>query len=118
MLRDGPSPPAPPGAIGRICGSEASGMADQLLEQLEWRVTPGLTPYPEALAGTEARVEAIRKGNAPKLVWPLAPPPLYTTGTSPDAPELLTPQRLPFSQSGRGGHIGGKARGVKTGKCV
>src|SRR3546814_12747290 len=76
MLRDGPSPPAPPGAIGRICGRAASGMADQLLEQLEWRVMPGLTPYPEALAGMEARVQSIRKGNAPDPVWLLPPPPL------------------------------------------
>src|SRR3546814_20319139 len=101
MLRDGPSPPAPPGAIGRICGSEASGMADQLLEQLEWRVTPGLTPYPEALAGMAARVEAIRKGNAPELVWLLEHHPLYTAGTSADAAELFTPQGFPVYESGR-----------------
>ncbi len=31
----------------------------------EWRVSPGLTPYPEALAEMEARNAAIRAGDAP-----------------------------------------------------
>ena len=30
----------------------------------EWRVSPGLTPYPEALAEMEARAAAIRAGEA------------------------------------------------------
>ena len=29
---------------------------------LEWRISEGLTPYPEALAAMRARVEAIRAG--------------------------------------------------------
>src|SRR3546814_18353669 len=89
MLRDGPSPPAPPGAIGRICGSEASGMADQLLEHLERRVTPGLTPYPDATAGMEAWVDAIRTGNAPDRDWLPHPPPLYTPGPSAARADLV-----------------------------
>ena len=49
---------------------------------MEWRVSPGLTPYPEALAEMEARAAAIRAGEASELVWLLEHPPLYTAGTS------------------------------------
>ena len=47
---------------------------------IEWRVSPGLTPYPEALAAMEARAAAIRAGEAGELVWLLEHPPLYTAG--------------------------------------
>lgn len=69
----------------------------------EWRVSPGLTPYPEALAAMEARVEAIRLGQARELIWLLEHPPLYTAGTSADPAELLNPQGFPVHQAGRGG---------------
>src|SRR3546814_11484501 len=51
----------------------------------------------------EARVEAIRKGNAPELVWLLEHPPLYTAGTSADAAALFNPQGFPVYEAGRGG---------------
>jgi lipoyl(octanoyl) transferase len=56
-------------------------MAD---DEIEWRVTPGLSPYPETLAAMEARAAAIRAGEAAELVWLLEHPPLYTAGTSAD----------------------------------
>jgi len=70
---------------------------------MEWRVSPGLTPYPEALAEMEARAAAIRVGEAPELVWLLEHPPLYTAGTSADPAELFNPDGLPVYVAGRGG---------------
>jgi len=70
---------------------------------IEWRTSPSLVPYPEALALMEERVTAIREGRAPELVWLLEHPPLYTAGTSADPRELLEPQRFPVYAAGRGG---------------
>lgn len=56
---------------------------------IEWRHSPGLTAYPDALAEMERRVEAIQRGEAPELVWLLEHPPLYTAGTSADPAELF-----------------------------
>ncbi|NBC95993.1 MAG: lipoyl(octanoyl) transferase LipB [Deinococcus-Thermus bacterium] len=76
---------------------------DGPLGPVEWRVTPGLTDYPAAVAEMEARVAAIRAGTAPELVWLLEHPPLYTAGTSADPADLLAPDRFPVHRSGRGG---------------
>jgi lipoyl(octanoyl) transferase len=70
---------------------------------VEWRVDPGLTPYPEALAFMEARVDAIRAGAEGELVWLVEHPPLYTAGTSARAEDLLEPDRFPVFAAGRGG---------------
>jgi lipoyl(octanoyl) transferase len=69
----------------------------------EWLASPGPVPYPDALALMEARVEAVRAGTAPELVWLLEHPPLYTAGTSADPAELLEPGRFPVFATGRGG---------------
>jgi lipoyl(octanoyl) transferase len=70
----------------------------------EWRVSAAApVPYPEALAAMEARVDAVRAGGAPELVWLLEHPPLYTAGTSAEAGELLQPDRFPVYRTGRGG---------------
>jgi lipoyl(octanoyl) transferase len=63
----------------------------------------GAVPYPEALSAMEARVDAVRAGTTPELVWLLEHPPLYTAGTSADAAELLQPDRFPVYPTGRGG---------------
>ena len=70
---------------------------------VEWRVSPGLTPYAEALADMDARAEAIRAGTARERVWLLEHPPLYTSGTSADPAELFNPEGLPVFKAGRGG---------------
>jgi lipoyl(octanoyl) transferase len=70
---------------------------------IEWRVTPGLTPYPEALAAMEERADSIRAGQARELVWLLEHPPLYTAGTSADPAELFNPRGFPVYEAGRGG---------------
>ena len=69
----------------------------------EWAVSPGLTPYPEALAFMEARAAAIAAGEANELVWLLEHPPLYTAGTSAKREDLLDPDRFPVYETGRGG---------------
>jgi lipoyl(octanoyl) transferase len=69
----------------------------------EWQVTPGLTPYPDALADMEARAAAIRAGDARERIWLLEHPPLYTAGTSADSAELFNPDGFPVYEAGRGG---------------
>lgn len=70
---------------------------------VEWRIEPGLTPYPEALAFMEARAAAIRDDGAEELIWLVEHPPLYTAGTSAQAADLLQPDRFPVHDAGRGG---------------
>jgi lipoyl(octanoyl) transferase len=71
--------------------------------EVEWRVSPGLVPYGQALAEMEARAEAIRRGDSPELIWLLEHPPVYTAGTSADPAELFNPQGFPVHAAGRGG---------------
>ncbi|MFZ4109376.1 MAG: lipoyl(octanoyl) transferase LipB [Polymorphobacter sp.] len=80
----------------------------------EWRVAPGLTPYPEALATMEDRVAAIRAGSAPELVWLVEHPPLYTAGTSAEPHDLLSPDRFPVFNTGRGGKYTYHGPGQRT----
>lgn len=70
---------------------------------LDWRQGDAPVPYPEAVAFMEARVAAIRAGQAPETVWLLEHPPLYTAGTSANPADLLDAQRFPVYASGRGG---------------
>jgi lipoyl(octanoyl) transferase len=83
--------------------------------QIEWRQTPGLVPYPEALAEMEARAAAIRAGGANELVWLLEHPPLYTAGTSADPAELFTPLGFPVYAAGRGGRYTYHGPGQRVG---
>jgi lipoyl(octanoyl) transferase len=70
---------------------------------VEWRIEPGLVPYPDALAVMDARATAIRDGTAPEMVWLVEHPPLYTGGTSARPDDLLEPDRFPVHATGRGG---------------
>lgn len=69
----------------------------------EWRVSGRPVDYPGAVAAMEARVGALRRGEAGELVWLLEHPPLYTAGSSARAEELRLPSLLPVHESGRGG---------------
>jgi len=82
---------------------------------IEWRVTPGLSPYPETLAEMEARAAAIRSGAATELVWLLEHPPLFTAGTSADPAELFNPQGFPVFAAGRGGRYTYHGPGQRVG---
>jgi lipoyl(octanoyl) transferase len=70
---------------------------------LEWRISDGLTGYPEALATMQARVAAIHEGRAGELAWLVEHPPLYTAGTSARPDDLLADARFPTFSAGRGG---------------
>ena len=69
----------------------------------EWRISEGLTPYPDALALMRDRVAAIRAGTAGELVWSVQHPPIFTAGTSAKPAELTDPTRFPTFEAGRGG---------------
>ncbi|MCB1338650.1 MAG: lipoyl(octanoyl) transferase LipB [Maritimibacter sp.] len=70
---------------------------------VEWRIEPGLTDYPAAVATMEARAAAISAGEAGELVWLVEHPPLYTAGTSANPRDLVDPDRFPVYDTRRGG---------------
>ncbi|WP_298281402.1 lipoyl(octanoyl) transferase LipB [Acidocella sp.] len=72
-------------------------------EPASWVTQKDFTPYDEALATMQARVQAIREGTAPELVWLVEHPPLYTAGTSAKREDLEDPGRFPTYDAGRGG---------------
>ncbi len=86
---------------------EFSGSAPLLKssKSVEWAVSDGLVPYVEAVAVMEARVAAIRAGEATERVWLVEHPPLYTAGTSAREADLLAPERFPVFRTGRGGEF-------------
>ena len=71
---------------------------------VEWQVSEGLTGYPDALGGMQARAEAIAEGSAPELVWLVEHPPLYTAGTSAHTADVID-ARFPVFETGRGGQM-------------
>lgn len=95
------TPGAQPSRAHIAASSAAPANAGDLRPEL--RVSPGLTDYGEALEIMEQRQADIAGGSARELVWFLQHPPLYTAGTSAKAEDLLTPERFPVYQTGRGG---------------
>ena len=83
----------------------------------EWRVSPGLTPYTDALATMEARAADVAAGNAGELIWLLEHPPVYTAGTSAAPGDLLDP-RFPVVPAGRGGKHTYHGPGQRVGYLV
>lgn len=81
---------------------------------IDWEVSAGLTPYPEAVARMEQVQTAIREENARELIWLLEHPPLYTGGTSADPAELLN-QQFPVYDTGRGGRYTYHGPGQRVG---
>jgi lipoyl(octanoyl) transferase len=84
-------------------------------DEIEWRVSRGLTPYETALAEMEARATAVRAGEARELVWLLEHPPLFTAGTSADPGELTNPSGFPVYEAGRGGRYTYHGPGQRVG---
>ncbi|HEV7233322.1 MAG TPA: lipoyl(octanoyl) transferase LipB [Sphingorhabdus sp.] len=83
-------------------------------ESIDWEVSEGLTPYPDAVARMEALQTAIRDDDARALIWLLEHPPLYTGGTSADPAELLSRQ-FPVYDTGRGGRYTYHGPGQRVG---
>lgn len=81
---------------------------------VEWRVTDGLTPYPEAVAFMEERAAAIADGKARELVWLVEHPPIYTAGTSAKDADLIE-ARFPVFKTGRGGQFTYHGPGQRVG---
>jgi lipoyl(octanoyl) transferase len=71
---------------------------------VEWQVADAPVSYPAALDAMDARAAAIAAGTARELIWLLEHPPLYTSGTSAQAADLLAP-RFPVFETGRGGQL-------------
>ncbi|MEN3976198.1 lipoyl(octanoyl) transferase LipB [Emcibacter sp. SYSU 3D8] len=69
----------------------------------DWIIADAPVAYPDALSFMEQRVADIAAGAAPETVWLLEHPPLYTAGTSAHREDLLTPDRFPVFDTGRGG---------------
>jgi lipoyl(octanoyl) transferase len=86
-----------------------------IFSQPEWRIADGLTQYPAALEQMEQRVKAIREENADELVWLVEHPPLYTAGTSAQREDLLSPDRFPVYDAGRGGQYTYHGPGQRVG---
>jgi lipoyl(octanoyl) transferase len=94
-------------------------MADTLtlspaLAQPEWRIRPGLLPYPEAVSFMEERAEAIAAGRADEMAWLVEHPPIYTAGTSAKEEDLLD-ARFPVFKTGRGGQFTYHGPGQRVG---
>jgi lipoyl(octanoyl) transferase len=81
---------------------------------IEWKVSDGLIPYPDAVAAMELRIAAIAEGTAREQIWLLEHPPLYTAGTSATDDELLNP-RFPVFNAGRGGRYTYHGPGQRVG---
>ena len=86
-----------------------------MIDGVEWRVSPGLTDYRQALAAMEARAAAIRAGSAHELVWLVEHPPLFTAGTSADPAELFNRQGFDVVDAGRGGRYTYHGPGQRVG---
>lgn len=84
---------------------------------IEWRVTPGPTPYADALAAMEARAAAVAAGTERELIWLLEHAPVYTAGTSADPAELVD-ARFPVVAAGRGGRYTYHGPGQRVGYLV
>lgn len=88
-------------------------LSDRLIP-VEWRVRPGLLPYPEAVDFMERRVADIAEGKARELVWLVEHPPIYTAGTSAKDSDLIE-ARFPVFKTGRGGQFTYHGPGQRVG---
>ncbi len=84
-------------------------------DPVRWVVATGLVPYAEAVARMEAEAEAIAHGKASEMVWLVEHPPLYTAGSSAKAADLISPDRFPVFQTGRGGQYTYHGPGQRVG---
>lgn len=69
----------------------------------DWIIAPGPVEYPDALQAMRERAADIARGVAQEAVWLVEHPPLYTAGTSARPEDLVSPDRFPVYEAGRGG---------------
>ena len=84
-------------------------------DNVSWRISDGLTSYPDAVSYMEARAKAIAAGEAQEEIWLLEHPPLYSAGTSAKADDLVDPERFDVFESGRGGQYTYHGPGQRVG---
>ena len=94
-----------------------SPLSESPLPGVEWRVTPGLVPYADALADMGSRATLVGAGTARELAWLLEHPPVYTAGTSAVAADLID-ARFPVVATGRGGRHTYHGPGQRVGYLV
>lgn len=70
---------------------------------VDWTISKGLVPYPDAVAEMEAHVAKMAAGEAGERIWLLEHPPMYTAGTSANIADLVDSDRFEVHQSARGG---------------
>ena len=86
-----------------------------LLAPPHWQVLDGLTDYEAMHSWMQNRADAIAAAEAPEAVLLLEHPALYTAGTSARPEDLLSPDRFPVHQTGRGGEYTYHGPGQKIG---
>jgi lipoyl(octanoyl) transferase len=84
-------------------------------QPIEWIISDSVVPYAEALSFMEQRAAEIAEGTAGECVWLLEHPPTYTAGTSAKSQDLLTPDRFPVFETGRGGQYTYHGPGQRVG---
>lgn len=82
---------------------------------IAWAASPGLTAYEKAVLFMEDRVQQIRRGEAPELLWLIEHPPLFTAGTSARPEDLTGPSPFPVHVTGRGGQFTYHGPGQRVG---
>jgi lipoyl(octanoyl) transferase len=70
---------------------------------VRWEVAADPVDYKFAVSRMEREAGAIAAGTASELVWLVEHPALYTAGTSAMPADLVSPDRFPVFQTGRGG---------------
>ncbi|GAA4758109.1 lipoyl(octanoyl) transferase LipB [Sphingomonas daechungensis] len=105
------------GTCNALATSECKGHLAAMIDtsDIEWRVSEGQVPYPDALAFMEERAAAIRAGTASECIWLVEHPPLFTAGTSADPTELFNPAGFPVYDAGRGGRYTYHGPGQRVG---
>ncbi|MGB7335852.1 MAG: lipoyl(octanoyl) transferase LipB [Salaquimonas sp.] len=68
-----------------------------------WEIADRPVEYEVAVERMETLASKIRLGEAPETVWLVEHPPLYTAGTSANDTDLISHNRFPVHQTGRGG---------------
>lgn len=68
-----------------------------------WEIADTPVEYEVAVERMETLASKIRLGEAPETVWLVEHPPLYTAGTSANDTDLISHNRFPVHQTGRGG---------------
>lgn len=71
--------------------------------QFNWRKSTHPVAYQDAVAEMQYWSETVSRGEAAEQVWLLEHPAIYTAGTSAKREHLLTPDRFPVFETGRGG---------------